>query len=158
MFRSILTALALSTSLLSSAAMALNASQTVEREVVIKNADGSETIKRERADMVTPGDKVIYSLIYHNDEAKPAENIVLVMPIPAEVKFLEGSADATQARTSYSADGGKTFTGRAELIVARADGSTGPAQAEDITHIRWIVGDVIAPGARGTLSFAGRLK
>jgi len=158
MFRPVLATLLLSTSLLSSTAMALSASQTVEREVIIKNADGSQTVKREKADMVTPGDKVIYSLNYHNNEDKLAENIVLVMPIPAEVKFLEGSAEATQARTAYSADGGKTFTGRAELIVTRADGSTSTAKAEDITHIRWIVGEGIAPGASGTLSFAGRLK
>ena len=93
---------------------ALTATQTVEREVVVLNADGSQTVTRIAADKVTPGDKVIYSLNYFNDEAEPAENIVLIMPIPAEVDYIEGSADFDGVNSAYSIDGGRTFGSRGE--------------------------------------------
>jgi len=139
-------------------ASALTAQQTVEREVVVKQADGTEAVKREKADMVTPGDKVVYTLSYYNDEREPADNIVLVMPIPGEIKYLEGSADMKHARTAYSADGGKTFYERQSLKVLQADGRSQTASATDITHVRWSVSTAVAPGESGTLSFSGQLK
>jgi len=163
MYRKIICSLALlitSTTIFGTAtpAFALTASQIVEREVIVRNDDGTQTVTREAADKVTPGDKVIYSLNYYNDDATPAENIVLVMPIPAEVKYMDGSADAVDTDTTYSVDGGKSFAGRDDLRVAQVDGNKRAARAEDITHIRWIVGTTIAPQTGGTLSFSGRLQ
>ncbi len=139
-------------------AYALTATQTVEREVVIKKADGSEITKREPADMVVPGEKVIYSLKFFNDKDAPAENIVLVMPIPKEVSYIEGSADNKLALTEYSADGGKTFFARESLKVKTKDGKLVAAKAEDISHIRWKITKPIAPKASGVLAYAGKLK
>lgn len=156
--RKMISTLALVVSLTGVTANALTAQQVVEREVVVKQADGSEAVKREKADMVTPGDKVVYTLSYYNDEQKEADNIVLVMPIPAEIKYLEGSADTDSARTVYSADGGETFFARDQLKVKQADGRTHVASADEITHVRWHVSAAIAPGAGGDLSFSGRLK
>ena len=156
--RKTISALVLAAALSGVSASALTAQQTVEREVIVKQADGTQAVKREKADMVTPGDKVVYTLSYYNDERDPADNIVLVMPIPAEVKYLEGSADMENARTAYSADGGKTFSVREALKVKQADGRLQMASADDITHVRWSVSEAVAPGASGTLSFSGRLK
>ncbi len=158
MYRKVICSLALIVTTTAISAQALTASQIVEREVIVRNADGTETITREAADKVTPGDKVIYSLNYYNDEATPAENIVLVMPIPTEVQYLDGSADFDGTNTTYSVDGGKSFAGRDDLRVAQADGNKRAARAEDITHIRWVVGTTIAPETGGTLSFSGRLQ
>ncbi len=143
---------------MSASALALTAEQTVEREVTVQNADGSQSVKREKADLVTPGDKVVYSLNYYNEKSEAAENIVLVMPIPTEVKYIDGSADAQSVITVYSVDGGKNFADRAVLQVSLEDGQSRTARAEDITHIRWTVSNAIAPGARGSLSFKGQLK
>lgn len=158
MYRKIICSLAILAASAATPVLALTASQTVEREVIVRNVDGTETVKREAADKVTPGDKVIYSLNYFNDEAKAASNIVLVMPIPAEVTYLDGSAEIEGARSSYSVDGGKSFAERTDLRVMQADGSKRAARAEDITHIRWVVGTAIAPNTGGTLSFSGRLQ
>lgn len=163
MYRKVICSLALiatSTAIFGSAmsAQALTASQIVEREVIVHNADGTQTVTREAADKVTPGDKVIYSLKYYNDDTAPAENIVLVMPVPAEILYLDGSADTQGANTSYSVDGGKTFASRNDLRVAEADGSKRAARAEDITHIRWLVAKAVAPETGGTLSFIGQLQ
>lgn len=158
MYRQVICSLALLITSAATPVFALTASQIVEREVIVRNADGSQTVTREAADKVTPGDKVIYSLNYYNDEAEPVQNIVLVMPIPAEVNYLDGSADSAGTNTTYSADGGKSFAGRDDLQVAQADGSKRAARAEDITHIRWLVSTSVAPGTGGTLSFSGRLQ
>lgn len=158
MHRKIITSLMIASSLISMPALALSATQIVEREVVIKNADGSTLVKREPADMVVPGEKVIYSLKFINDKSEPAENVVLVMPIPKEVNYIEASADNKIAKTEYSVDGGKTFTNRASLKIKTKDGKLKAAKAEDISHIRWTVIKPIAPSKGGVLSFAGKLK
>ena len=103
-----------STALCATTATALTASQLVQREVVTTNLDGSKTVKLETADKVTPGDKVVYSLNYFNDAAEAADNIVLVMPIPDEVTYLDGSADNNVAQTTYSVDAGQSFAPRVE--------------------------------------------
>ncbi len=158
MIRAVFTSLCLGASLLSASALALTGEQIVEREVVVRHADGTTSVKRETADMVTPGDKVVYSLKYHNEKTEAAENIVLVMPVPTEVKYIEGSANNSVARTSYSADGGTTFAQRDGLNVTSDDGTQRAALAQDITHVRWIIGTAVAPGSGGTLSFSGLLK
>lgn len=139
-------------------AFALNASQIVEREVKVHNADGTVSLTREKADMVTPGDKVVYSLNYHNDDANPASNIVLVMPVPTQVAYFEGSAELDGTIANYSADGGQTYAARHVLQVKQSDGLTRMAESADITHIRWQVQNPVAPGAHGVLSFKGQLK
>ena len=136
---------------------ALTAEQTVEREVVVKNVDGTETVRRESADTVIPGENIVYSINYYNDLDKPAENVVLVMPVPSELMLIEGSANADGVQTTYSADGGKSFADRENVVVTSADSATRAAGANDITHIKWIVA-TITPDQRGSLSFKGKLK
>lgn len=144
-------------SLLSVPVQAMTAQQSVEREIVVQNEDGTETVKRETADMVTPGEKIVYSLNYFNDQDKAAENIVLVMPVPAELALIEGSAELSNAGTTYSVDDGVSFANRQDLQITLQSGDLRPAQASDITHVRWVV-PAVMPGASGTLSFKGLLK
>ncbi|MEE9273210.1 MAG: hypothetical protein V3U57_08100 [Robiginitomaculum sp.] len=158
MFSKVFTSVFAVSLFLSGGAFALTGEQVVEHEVIVKNADGTQTVKRVRADMVTPGDTVVYSLNYFNEKNETADNVVLVMPIPAEVSYLEGTADVEGARTAYSADGGKTFAARTALNVIDVNGKSRPARAQDITHIRWMIGTPIAPKASGTLSYSARLK
>ena len=157
MKRAILTAVLMSSALLGTSAMALTAQQTVEREVVVKNLDGTETVTREKADTVVPGENIVYSINYYNDLDKAAENVVLVMPVPSELTLIEGSADISGAQTTFSADGGKTFASRDEVVVSLEDKSTRLAESKDITHVKWIVAS-ITPDQRGSLSFKGKLK
>ena len=158
MYRKAFFTVALLTASIAMPVQALTATQIVEREVIVLNADGSQTVTRIAADKVTPGDKVVYSLKYFNDEAKPAENIVLVMPIPAEVDYIEGSSEFDGVSSAYSADGGRTFINRNELQVVHSDGSRTAALASDITHIRWTISNAVSPNTGGSLSFSGRLQ
>ena len=158
MYRKIICTAALLASTMSVSAMALTATQIVEREITVKKPDGSQSITRETADKVTPGEKVIYSLNYYNDQDAPANNIVLVMPIPGEIKYFDGSAEMDNTQTSYSVDAGQSYAARSDLLVKLDDGTTRKATAQDITHIRWQVISAVAPNTGGTLSFRGQLK
>jgi len=138
-------------------ALAMTATQKVEREVTVTQEDGTEIIKREKADMVLPGERIVYTIDYLNNDALPATDLELVMPVPAEITYIEGSAEAENAVVKFSTDGGESFTIREDVTVKMADGKTRKAAARDITHIRWELQSV-GVGENGSLSFKGTLK
>jgi len=139
-------------------ASALTATQLVEKETIIRSEDGGERVVREAASQVTPGERIVYRLVYTNDDAEPATDLVLNMPVPAELTLVEGSEIMDGAVVAYSTDGGETFADRASVKVADADGALRDAAAQDITNIRWTLTSEVAVGASGELSFAGILK
>jgi len=137
---------------------ALSATQTIEKESTVIGDDGTSRIVRTPADKVVPGERVVYTLNFTNDDAQPARDLVLTMPVPSEVAFIEGTADTSGAIVTYSADNGDSFAERQATIKMDSDGSIRPAQAADITHIRWNVPGPVAVGDNGQLSFSGVLK
>jgi len=140
-----------------SADAAMTARQSVEREVIVRDANGVETVKREAADKVTPGETVIYSIKYENDSAEPATNIVLIMPVPKEVAYVEGSVTGGNANVSFSADDGATYVARGRLTVEQ-DGARRPARGDEITHIRWTLTGAVPANAAGEVSYKAILK
>lgn len=158
MRRFTITVLAASSILTSVSASALIAKQTVEKEIVVQLPDGTENITRAPAELVTPGERVVYTLSYTNDDAAPATDLVLTMPVPSEIKYIDGSAAMAGAEVVYSADDGQTFETRTSLRTIDVDGSRRTAISEDITHIRWTIAGPLAVGETGTLSYKGVLK
>ena len=157
--RRITIALIAAASILTSvSASALTAKQSVEKEIVVQMPDGTESITRAPAELVVPGERVVYTLSYTNDAAEPATDLVLTMPVPSEIKYLDESATTVDAKVVYSADGGQSFASRAGLRTTGADGNSRTATSEDITHIRWTVAGPLAAGETGTLSYKGILK
>ena len=150
--------LATASILTSVSASALTAKQSVEKETVVQMPDGTESITRGPAELVIPGERVVYTLSYTNDDAAPATDLVLTMPVPSEIKYMDGSATLDGASVVYSADDGKTFASRTGLRVIGLDGNNRTALSEDITHIRWTVAGPLAVGETGTLSYKGVLK
>lgn len=138
--------------------LALTAEQSVQKIVEVQNMDGTKRIEYVPADVVAPGETIVYTLTIENDEQLPATDLVLTMPVPSEVKYVEGSATKTGATLSYSADDGQTFFSRNELKVIQSNGVSRNAQSEDVTHIRWVVSGPIQSGNRDSLSFHGILK
>lgn len=153
-----LTALTISLAGLSGTAHALEAEQRVLKQVTVEQADGTKATKYVDADLVTPGETIVYALVFRNDKEEPAEDVVLVMPVPSEIVYVENSADTDVAATGYSVDGGETFAPRAALRVRQDDGSARPAEAEEITHIRWTLAKPVEPGEVGRLWYRGVLK
>ncbi len=158
MFRSLTLTAAIAAMSFGAAASALTAEQKVYKEVRTQTPTGEVKLTREAAKLVTPGENVIYALEFKNDKAEPAGDIVLTMPIPKDVAYIEGSAETQLASLTYSADNGDSFSSRESVMTIDNDGSLRPAKPEELTHIRWSVSEEIAPNAGGELSFKGRLK
>lgn len=136
----------------------MTARQVVEKEVVTASADGKETVKRVPADKVTPGETIVYSIRYKNDGADPAADIILVMPVPKEVAYVEGSIEGEEgANVSFSADGGETYVGRGRLTVVEG-GETRPARGDEITHIKWTLTTPVAAKGEGEVSYKAVLR
>ena len=145
---------------LSSHASALSATQTIEKEKTVITEDGSTQIIRTTADTVVPGENIVYTLNFVNDDINTpaATNLVLTMPVPKEVTYIEGSADRAGTVVVYSADGGETFSPRQTAMVLSTDGNVRLASAADITHVRWTVPGPVAAGETGQLSFTAVIK
>jgi len=139
-------------------AQALKAKQTVEKETTVVSADGAVATVRETVEKIVPGERVVYSLDFNNDDTAPANDIVLTMPIPPEVKYIEGTAEVPQTRVSFSADGGESFSTRQSVMIMDGDGNIRAAGADELTHIRWSVPGPVNVGEGGILSFSATVR
>jgi len=136
----------------------LSAKQSVEKEITRTLADGQVITEQVEATLVTPGEKVIYTFDIFNDEAEAVTDLVLAMPIPKEIQFIEGSADRAGATVLYSADDGQSFSTRDNLTVRGANGISRSATSDDITTVQWKIAGPIAVGASDKVLFKGRLR
>ena len=132
--------------------VALDSKVFVERQVTA--ADGKQKIVREDPKLVVPGEKLLFVLSYKNEGAAPADKFVVTNPIPQSVTFVASEA----AGADYSVDGGKNWGTLAALKVKAADGSLRPANASDVTHVRWVFAKAIPVGGTGSLSFRGEVR
>ena len=138
-------------------ATGLKATQSVEVATIITDESGEDTLTFVPATEVEPGQNLRYSLAYANEGSEAAENVSLVMPVPAEVTYLEASVSEASAQVLYSADNGETFDARDALMVGEAE-MRRIANADEITHIKWTFATPIAPSESGTISYMGVLK
>lgn len=152
------TALALIILTTAPSALALSATQTVLKEIRTTTPSGEVTTRYVDAKLVIPGETIVYRLDYMNDSAEPVTEMVLTMPVPAEVTFQDGSADQDGMETYFSTDSGQSFSARAALMVDTGDGVMAPARSEDITHVRWVSNRPVAVAADGQLQFKAVLK
>ena len=133
------------------------AEQSVEREIVKKSADGTVKLERVPAVKVAPGNEVIYSIRFQNKGSDPAADIIMVMPVPKEVSYVEGSASGISSNVTFSADGGKTYLNRGRLTV-KEEGVERAATNNEITHIKWVMAEALAAEERGSVSYRGVVK
>lgn len=124
-------------------------------------ADGKEksTLKKPADVIITPGDRVIFTLKYKNQGALPANAFRATNPMPGPVQFIS----AVEEWAEVSVDGGKVWGKLADLTVQAksADGLIDVVRAaavEDVTHVRWVFPNAIPPGGEGTLSYRGVVK
>ncbi|WP_447754643.1 hypothetical protein [Sphingopyxis fribergensis] len=128
----------------------------VELEKSVAGAEGQPAKKTYVApEVVIPGDRVRVTLIFTNKGAAPAAGVNLVNPIPEGLVFDE---TADSAGFGVSTDGGKTFGALAALTVPVAGAAARPATAADVTHVRWLWPDAIAPGESRSVAFFGRVR
>ena len=139
-------------------ANALTATQKVEKEITVQNTDGTNSTRLVSAAEVTPGEKIVYTVAYTNDSTAAATDIVLAMPVPADVRFLEGTADRPGTIVRYSADGGVSFAEREALVLPAVGGGTRAANSDDITHIQWRIAGPVPVGTSDEITFKARLR
>lgn len=135
----------------------LTAHQKVERMVVTKKDDGTKIISMEPAETVLPGETLVYSLLYRNGAPESASNIVLTMPVPEEVVYVENSAAALGTQVMFSVDDGVSFSPRGDLSVS-VNGVKRNALSEEISHIRWSFSEDLRPGDSGRIGYRAQLK
>ncbi len=133
-------------------ASSVAASQQIEKQITETTPDGSVTVSYVPAERTVPGDRLKYTVSFSNNGQAVAENVVVAVPVPAPVSYIENSARMAGTILAFSADGGASFAPRGELVIT-VDGEARAALAEEITHLRWTVIGGLMPGQSGTLSF-----
>ena len=135
----------------------LNVRTTVQKEEVVVDEDGRTSRKLVPADTVVPGEDVVYTITFTNISDEVAENIVITNPIATDLTYVEGSAYGPGTEIEFSVDGGRTFAAPGDLTVDEA-GESRPAEAADVTHVRWTMTNTLVAGAQGMASFRATLN
>ena len=129
---------------------------TVEKVVSMEYEDGSTETEYVPADEVTPGEELAYVVSFRNESAEPESGVVMTVPVPDDMVYVEDSVVAYDASVDFSVDGGKSFAPRDGLVIEEGE-SIRMASADEITHVRWTFARV-TPGEQGMLAFRAVLN
>ncbi len=141
------------------AGMTITSIAMVERTEKDKLGNEKKILKSPKDVIVVPGDHVIFTLSYANKGVEAASGFRATNPMPGAVQFIS----ATEDWAEMSVDGGQNWGKLADLVVKvtaqnGASESSRPARVEDVTHVRWVFPDLIAPGVKGAVSYRGVIK
>jgi hypothetical protein len=146
-------------------AYAAGESVTLASEALIErtetDAAGRErtVLKTPKEVIIVPGDRVVFILKYANKGSEPASGFRATNPMPGPVQFVAAAEDWAEV----SVDGGKSW-GKLSALSVRAKSAAGSGEVtraatpEDVTHVRWVFSNAIAPGSEGTVSYRGIIK
>ena len=137
----------------SDAPQELVVSSTLER-IVAAPTEGSPAEVRITADTVAShADQLIVSVRFTNTSESVVDTVRVTSPIPADVKYVPGSASGPGSEVLFSVDNARTFGRPEELTLPAADGSRRRADAADYTHVRWVLNAPLDVGATGIARF-----
>ena len=151
-FMFLLSALLVGAPALAADNVSLKSDVFVAREV--RDAAGKPRTVLQPPKMVTPGDRLVFVLNYRNQGAAPATGFTVTNPIPAAVAY----ANQASAGEIVSVDGGRSWGALPALKVPTPGGTFRPANAADVTHIRWTLAKPIPVGGTGKLQFNGVVR
>lgn len=128
----------------------------IELEKALSTANrNAELYTYVEPDVVVPGDRVRVTLTFTNNSAAPATGLNITNPIPEGLVF-NSTNDATDF--SVSVDGGKSFGALASLTVPVENGVLRAATLPDVTHVRWLWSQPVAPRQSRSVAFFGLVK
>lgn len=131
----------------------LDVQTSVQKQEVVVNDVGDSETRLVPAELVVPGESVFYTITFTNISKEPADNVVITNPIAEDLMYVDGSAFGPGMDILFSVDGGVTFAPSDELTVVE-DGEVRDAEADDFTHVRWVMQDDLQAGSQGTARFA----
>ncbi|MFN3368126.1 MAG: hypothetical protein ACK4G4_10655 [Thermus sp.] len=137
------------------------------RPYLVKVVEGKE-VYEENPLGVKPGDVLEWRLVAENRSQGPLRQVALVLPIPKETFYLDGSAKplvlgGATIRPEFSFDGGKSFglppLKRKVRVVENGKEVEKEVEVkpEEYTHVRWVVPEV-PKGARLQVSLRTVVK
>ena len=130
----------------------------IQREIEVVNEDGEKEIKLVEAGNAIPGDELIFTVTYTNQGTEPAENVVLVNPVPEHTEYIGESAGGEATAITFSVDGGGSYDLPDKVMVTGEDGKSRAAMPREYTHLRWVRAAPLSPGEGGKVVFRVRLK
>lgn len=159
-FKSLLSIIAIVSMATSGAALAqgkpisLNSKVMLERTSTLDASDGVVApVKLVEAEGVVPGDTLVFSTAYRNGGSDPVLDVVIVNPVPANVRLSEKSASTSEV----SIDGGNSWGMLSALSLADTDGNERRAGAADVTHLRWTISR-LAPNETGVATYRATVR
>lgn len=159
MIRAVAFTLALAAGSLATVAVAqVSIAIEVQKRVATTDARGRPTVQLTTIDRVLPGDEVLYTVRLTNAGTQPAEHVRFVTPIPAEMSYVDGSAQGAGAAVQFSIDRGQAFAPAAQLFVTEADGRRRPARGSDYTHIQWTLAAPIAAAGATAATYRATVR
>lgn len=105
------------------------------------------------AEGVVPGDTLVFTTTYRNDGSETVTDFTIMNPVSPELLLSEETAHQTEV----SVDGGNAWGNLASLSVANEEGEARPATPQDITHMRWIIREVL-PATVGEVRFSATVR
>jgi uncharacterized repeat protein (TIGR01451 family) len=128
-------------------------SSSLERVVAGSAEGGVPEVQIASATVASHADQLIISVRFTNVGESVVDTVRITSPIPADVKYVPGSASGPGSEVLFSVDSGRTFGRPEELAVPAPNGGTRAADAADYTHVRWILQAPLDAGATGVARF-----
>jgi uncharacterized repeat protein (TIGR01451 family) len=125
-------------------------SSTLER---LAAPDGGGGVSVTADTVASHADQLIVSVRFTNAGGSVLDTVRVTSPIPADVKYVPGSASGPGSEIMFSVDNGRSFGQPAELKLLAPDGGFRAADAADYTHVRWVLSAPLAAGASGIARF-----
>jgi len=134
---------------------------SVEKKVVLSNAEGETRTEWREVRNLKPGDMLKYTITYTNTSTTEARDAVIVDSVPFRSEYVNDSAAGKNTEITFSLDG-NVFQPPA-LLKYRVTAPGTPEQEfsatpEMYTHIRWPITKPVPTGGAGKVSFKVILK
>jgi uncharacterized repeat protein (TIGR01451 family) len=128
------------------------------QEIEVLNENGTKELRRVPAEKVLPGTEVIYVTTVRNLGKEPAERVVVDNPMPEHMLYRGASVLDESGTVEVSVDGGKRYGLLAALEVDDGLGKARPAEADDVTHVRFKMNRPLRAGGSNRFGFRAVLR
>lgn len=149
MLRTTIALLALTAPVMALASSDVRTKSSIFVERIDPEGSGARRVRLEPARQVSPGERLIYVVEYRNMGNRPVQGFTVTNPLPRTIR-LDKTVDGNEM---VSIDGGRNWGPLGTLRVSLGDGSWRPANPDDVTHLRWQVGDRLMQGETRRVTF-----